>query len=250
MIYDSIAYHADTVNRLTVVNGVFGEQSVVYHNVAEIAYPLINPSTHIVMSIIATVLCIGFLLILLTLKGRIANVVKMVLDYRFTKKQYDEASRIGAMNTSHITLFTVSVVAVQIWLMTDHPEYRITGVVFLALLGVILLQSAALKIIAWICKSDDLLGEIALNRKLYADMVGAAVLPVTVVALLYNETEVEHIALYVSKILFTILIIATIARLLKVFGTAQVSYFFRFLYLCAFEISPYLALLIIFENID
>jgi Mg2+ and Co2+ transporter CorA len=125
-----------------------------------------------------------------------------------------------------------------------------TIIPFLALLGVFFLQSAALRLVALICKSENVLGEIDLNRKLYLSISGMIILPVTVLTLLYEGTDFGIIAILISKILFGILILLMMIRLLRVFAEAKVSYFFRFLYLCTFEISPYLALFIVFENIN
>jgi hypothetical protein len=90
---------------------------------------------------------------------------------------------------------------------------------------------------------------VSLNRKLYIGILGIMIMPFTVLALLYAETGIEKNALAISEILAGILILFMLVRLSKVFSEAGVSYFFRFLYLCAFEISPYLALFIVFESI-
>lgn len=230
---------------------IFGKNSVVYNQVSEITETkIINHSNNLIRSGITVGLCIYFLLILLFLKGRISSIGKMFSDYRFTKKQYEETSRISSINTSYIVLFTIIVVAIQFSLINKFHEYKMTIIPFLALLGVFFLQSAALRLVALICKSENVLGEIDLNRKLYLSISGMIILPVTVLTLLYEGTDFGIIAILISKILFGILILLMMIRLLRVFAEAKVSYFFRFLYLCTFEISPYLALFIVFENIN
>jgi hypothetical protein len=142
------------------------------------------------------------------------------------------------------------VISIQISLINKYQEYKMVAVFFLALLGIRFLQSAALRLLAVICKSENILGEVNLNRKLYLSVTGMITLPATVLALLYGGTTVEQAALLISKILFGILILLMVIRLLRVFKEAKISYFFRFLYLCTLEISPYLALFIVFENIN
>jgi hypothetical protein len=254
MIYDSLtnSVPADTGNLYIPAEfEIFGENSLAYNTVSEIQEAkIINNDSHFVRSGIAVGLCIYFLLILLFLKGRISDIGKMFSDYRFTKKQYEETGRLSTINTSYIILFTITVVSVQFALINRYREYEMTTVPFLALLGVFLLQSAALKLAALVCKSENILGEINLNRKLYLSASGMIILPVIVLSLLYEGTEAGNVAMLISKILLGILILLMMIRLLRVFNEAKVSYFFRFLYLCTFEISPYLALFIVFENIN
>jgi hypothetical protein len=253
MISDSLANNmaADTGSlHISVESWIFGENSTVYDRTSEILEAkTVNHSDHFVKSGVAAGLCIYFLIMLFVLKGRTSSIGKMLTDYRFTKKQYEATTRISTINTTYIVLFTIIIASVQFTLMANYQEYRMTAVSFLALSGIFLLQSAALKTVALICKSENILGEVNLNRKLYFGMLGIAVLPFTVLALLYAGTDVEETALAISKILAGILMLFMVIRILRVFSEARVSYFFRFLYLCTFEISPYLALFIVFENI-
>jgi hypothetical protein len=229
---------------------IFGEKSVVYNSISEMPdTKVINHSANLVKSGVAVGLSIYFLVILFVLKGRISSISKMFTDYRFMKKQYEATSRISTINITYIVLFTIIVVSVQFSLMVNYQEYKMTAVPFLALSGIFIVQSAALKLVALICKSENILGEIHLNRKLYLSVLGITILPLTVLALLYTGTRVEAIVFIISKILASILILSMAIRILRVFSEAKVSYFFRFLYLCTFEISPYLALFIVFENI-
>jgi hypothetical protein len=230
---------------------IFGEQSVVYHRVSEIAEAkALNSNDYMLKSGVAVGLSICFLLILLILKNRISIIGKMFADYRFTKKQYEETSRISSMNTSYIALFTIAVASILFSLMSNYQEYKLVAVPFLALSGIFIVQSAALKLVAFVCKAENIFGEIHLNRKLYINVSGAIIMPLTVTALLYSGTKIEQTFFTISQILTGILMLSMMIRILRVFAEAKISYFFRFLYLCIFEISPYLALFIVFENIN
>jgi hypothetical protein len=242
---------ADTGNLyITAEYGIFGENSVAYNRISEMSEPkAINHSDHFVKSGVAAGLCIYFLIILFILKGRMSNICKMLADYRFTKKQYEATSRVSTINTTYIVLFTIIIASVQFSIMANYQEYKMAAVPFLALSGISIMQSAALKLVALICKSEDITGEINLNRKLHFGVLGMIILPFTIMALLYTGTDAEETSFVISKILTGILILFMMIRILKVFSEAKVSYFFRFLYLCTFEISPYLALFIVFENI-
>jgi hypothetical protein len=230
---------------------IFGENSVVFNRTSEIAETkTINHSDNFVKNGVAVGLSICILLIFYSLKGRISSIQKMFVNYRFAKKQYEETSRITAINTIYIILFAIIVVSIQFSLLNNYQEYEMTIIPFLALSIILIVQSIALKLLALISHSESIIGEIRLNRNLYLSISGIIILPPTVLALLYEGTEVETIALIVSKILLGIIILSMIIRLSKVFSEANVSYLFHFLYLCIFEISPYLALFIVFENIN
>ncbi|MDR2653366.1 MAG: DUF4271 domain-containing protein [Prevotellaceae bacterium] len=232
-------------------SAIFGPNSVAYHKTSEmLETKTINHTDNFIRSGIAVGLCVYFLLILFILKERISSISKMFADYQFTKKQYEETSKISYINTTYIVMFTIVIASIQFLLINDYQEYKMLIVPFLALSGIFILQSTALKLIAWISKSENILGEINLNRKLYLSILGLIILPMTVLALLYEGSNVEKIALMTSKVLFCILMLLMVIRLLRIFSEAKVSYFFFFLYLCTLEISPYLALFVVFENIS
>jgi hypothetical protein len=230
---------------------VFGENSLIFNRTSEIAeVAIINYSDRFVKNGVVVGLSIYILLIFLSLQGKIANIRKMFVNYRFAKKQYEETNRITSVNTTYIILLAIIVISIQFSLLNNYQEYKMSMVTFLILSGILIVQSIALKLLALICHSENIIGEIRLNRNLYLSISGIIILPPTVLALLYEGTEVETAALIVSKILLGIIILSMIIRLSKVFSEANVSYLFRFLYLCVFEISPYLALFIVFENIN
>jgi hypothetical protein len=254
MIADSLINNTTTTPGslyIPVEFKIFGEHSVAYNKVSEIAEtkPL-NNSDYFVKSGVAAGLSIYFLFILLALNRRISSINKMFSDYWFAKKQYEETSRISVMNTTYIVLFTIIVLSVLFSLMKNYQEYKLSAVPFLVLSGIFIVQSSALKLVAQVCKAENLFGEIRLNRRLYLSVLGIAILPLTVIALLYSDTKVEQSIFLMSKILTGILMLFMTNRILRIFSEAKVSYFFRFLYFCTFEISPYLALFIVFENIN
>jgi hypothetical protein len=230
---------------------IFGENTAVCHRTSEITEAkTINHHDHFVKSGVAVGLSIYILLIFLALKGRMSSIRKMFADYRFAKKQYKETSRITTINTTYIILLAIITVSIQFSLLNSYPEYKMATVPFLSLSGILIVQSAALKLLAMVCHSETIMEEISLNRNLYLSISGITILPPTVLALLYEGTGVETVALIVSEILLGIIILAMMIRLSRVLSDANVSYLFRFLYLCIFEISPYLALFIVFENIN
>ncbi|MDR0725905.1 MAG: DUF4271 domain-containing protein [Prevotellaceae bacterium] len=232
---------------------IFGEHSEAYNKVSEIEEAkALNNSDYFVKSGVAVGLSVYFLLLLFVLKRRISSLCKMFFDYRFAKKQYEETNRISVMNTGYTVLFTIIVASALFSLMSNYQEYRLYAVPFLVLSGIFTVQSAALKLIALICKAENIFGEIHLNRRLYLSITGIAILPLTVVALLYSDSDikVEQSMFLMSKILIGVLMLFMTVRIIRIFSEAKVSYFFRFLYFCTFEISPYLALFIVFENIN
>jgi hypothetical protein len=254
MIFDSLtnSIAADTGKLYIPAEfRIFGDNSTVYNRTSEIAETkVINFSGHIVKSWVAAGLSVYILLIFFMLKGQTSTIRKMFINYRFTKKQYEETSRITTVNTMYIILFTIIVVSIQFSLWNDYQEYTMAAVPFFALSGIFAVQSVSLKLLALVCRSENIIGEIRLNRNLYLSVSGIVIFPFTVLALLYEGTEIKTAALTVSEILPGILMLLMMIRLSKVFSDAKISYLFHFLYLCVFEISPYLALFIVFENIN
>jgi hypothetical protein len=184
--------------------------------------------------------------ILFLLKGRISKISKMWTDYHFVKKQYEETTSIKTVNTTQLMLFTIVVAAIQFSLLSDYQDYKMVIVPFLALLGIFIFQSAFIRLTGWICKLEDVLGEIDFNRQIYLSILGIIILPLTLSALLYEGTIVEDTAFVTSEILLIFVLLFMIIRLVTVFSNAKIPYFFRFLYFCIFELSPYLILFIVF----
>ncbi|MDR2383558.1 MAG: DUF4271 domain-containing protein [Prevotellaceae bacterium] len=254
MIADSLINNITAAPESTYVPvdvKIFGEHSVAYSKVSEIAEAkALNSSNYFVKSGIAVGLGIYFLFLLFAFKRRISGIRKMFYDYRFAKKQYEEISRISILNTRYTILFTITVASILFSLMSSYQEYELSAVPFLVLSGIFIVQSSAMKLVALICKAENIFGEIHLNRRLYLSALGIAIMPLTVVALLYSDTKVEQSMFLTSKILTGVLMLFMAIRIIRIFSDAKVSYFFRFLYFCTFEISPYLALFIVFENIN
>jgi hypothetical protein len=226
---------------------IFGGNSVVYNKVSEISEmrPRTDTDTF-VKSGAAIGLAIYFLLILFFLKGRVSKISKMFTDYHFVKKQYDETTSIKAVNTTQLMLFTIVVMAIQFSLLSNYPDYKMALIPFFALSGIFIFQSALMRLTGWICKSEAMLGEIDFNRQIYLSTLGIIILPLTLSALLYGGTKVENTAFVISEILLAFVLIFMVIRLLTVFDQAKTPYFFRLLYFCVFELSPYLILFIVF----
>ncbi|MDR1341006.1 MAG: hypothetical protein LBK58_13280, partial [Prevotellaceae bacterium] len=207
MISDSLTNSATDTGKLYIPREfkVFGESSLAYNRVSEITEsPSINHRDNIVRSWLAVGLSIYILLIFFALKGRMSSIHRMFVSYRFAKKQYEETSRVTTLNTTYIILFAIIVVSIQFSLWSNYREYGMATVPFLSLSGIFIVQSAALKLLGMICHSEDIMGEISLNRNLYLSVSGITVMPLTVLALLYEGSEVETAALIISEILLGI----------------------------------------------
>jgi hypothetical protein len=229
---------------------IFGDKSTVYNRTSEITETKpVNFSNRIVKSWISAGLVLYLLLLFFALR-RLLVIQKMVTDYRFAKKQYEETSWITTSNIVPVILFTIVVVSVQYSLWSDYQEFAMIIIPILLLSGIFMIQSASLKLLGLVCRSENVTGEVRLNRSMYMSIVGIIISPLVILALLYEGTVVKMVALIASEVLLGILVLLMLIRLSKVFSEAKISYLFRFLYLCVFEISPYLAAFIVFENIS
>ncbi|MDR1895881.1 MAG: DUF4271 domain-containing protein [Prevotellaceae bacterium] len=248
---------SDNISEEIYVNSgkIFGNASIAYNSVSEISYSVTSYAEIkdvrqelFVKSSIALGLIIYMLFVLFSLKRYVLSTYKLLTDYRFAKKQYESTTSINLMNPNSLILFTILVVAISFSMFYNVTEYQLIIVPALAFAGIIILQSALLKLSGWVSKNEEVMGEIVFNRKYYMSILGIIIFPLTVLILLY-DTKIQRIALIISAILTILLLLFMVIRILKIFSEAGFSYFSRFLYLCTLEISPYLALFVVFENV-
>lgn len=238
----------------TDASGIFGTMSITQHKVSDISINIPQQSNeiHFIKSGIALGLIVFFLFILIYFKNSIISVYKILTDYRFSKKQFEESTTINVNNPVVLNIFTICILGISVFL-TGYDKNIISNFLmlpsfFLIFAGISLLQNGVLKVSGWASESVEIFGEILFNRNYYWGIIGLFLFPVTLIVLLYNLPVLSIILIY--GILLGTLVLLMIIRILKVFSEARVSYFFRFLYLCTFEISPYLALLIVFKSIS
>jgi hypothetical protein len=119
--------------------------------------------------------------------------------------------------------------------------------IYMILAGVWILQVIASKVCAVITFTEDLINEISFNKQLVSGVAGIILFPVVVIMLLYDNPSINEAMLKTGAILLSVFVILMIIRTFAIFFVARISTFQFFLYLCIFEISPYLALCIVFQ---
>jgi hypothetical protein len=199
--------------------------------------------------IVTFFLLVYLLAVLFTLRRHKSDLYKMFLDYRFARKHYEDSSDTSVVHPFYVVLFAIINVASLLALQFEQPDYRTAALLSAALSGVMLIQAGVMKVSGMLCQSDNIFNELEYNRKHYLSITGIIICPVTMLALLYdNQTKI--IALEAAKILGGVVMILMFVRLMKIFAETGVSYFFRFLYLCGLEISPYIVLYIVFKSVE
>ena len=223
---------------------IFGANSVVYSTVTEqtsnIEYKPQYINSFIVLGLI-------IFLSILYLHSNIANIIKLITNYNFSKKHFEESDAINVRKPTLFVVYTVIVVSLLFHTIFNLFDYFLLFPLALAFGSVLILQSGLLKLSGWVSDYRDLFNEIIFNRNYFLGLIGLIISPLVLLSFLYSFSS--KYLLIVQIILIIIPLLLMIIRILKVFSEAKVSYFFCFLYLCAFEISPYLMLLIGFEYV-
>jgi hypothetical protein len=199
--------------------------------------------------IAAFFLLVYLLAVLFALRHHKSDLYKMFLDYRFARKRYEDSSDTSAVHPFYVVLFAIINVASLLALQFEQPDYRTTALLSAALSGVMLIQAGVMKASGKLCQADNVFNELEYNRKHYLSITGIVICPVTMLALIH-DSRTTVVALEAAKILGGIVMILMFVRLMKIFAETGVSYFFRFLYLCGLEISPYIVLYIVFKSVE
>jgi hypothetical protein len=229
---------------------VFGTASTVFNTTDEVFCPqyIITEPSQYIKNGMALAMVVLMMIVLLFLKNHGYNLYRIIVNYRFAKKQYEETSSIPATGMLFMKIFTLLIVSIYFSLLLDLPEKYMITVPFAIFTAVFFAQNIFMRLTGFLCKTEEISGEIIFNRKYFFNIIGITVFPALLLSILYDSQQ-NRLFLSISGILLAITLATMQIRLMSVFTEAKVSYFFRFLYLCALEISPYFLLLIIFEYI-
>ncbi|MDR2562737.1 MAG: DUF4271 domain-containing protein [Prevotellaceae bacterium] len=201
----------------------------------------------------AVISLIAVFILLTIFSGRhLPDMFRAAYTYRYSGKRYSENYKFDARSGIYFTIFCGLILPFFIFKYLTSCglfdfDYCSLLLAYPALIGLWLLQAAATRVCAVVARADSLIGEINFSKRLMTGIAGIALFPVVVTLLLYEGTALHEVSLNVGFAILILMIIGTIIRMFVIFLSAKVSAFRFFLYLCAFEISPYLALYIVFK---
>lgn len=234
---------------------IYGRESISPHAWSEnvLVYKSADYENYSSRKGVAVISLFFVFVLLLVFSGRhLPDMFRAGYTYRLSGKRYSENYKSDARSGMYFTFFCGLILPFFLFTylcscgLFDY-DYRYLALTYPALIGVWLLQSAATRICSAVARAELLVGEINFNKHLMAGIAGIALFPVVVTLLLYDDQELRETILNVGVAILILMIICTVIRMFVIFSSARVSAFRFFLYLCAFEISPYLALYIVFK---
>ena len=231
-------------NESTSPNAYFGNALV--HNTVD------TRDEHSYKSAAVVGLILVFVLLLIFSGKYVPDMFRTAYSHRLSGKRYAENYKSDTHAGTYFVLFCALILPFFVFACLSsrgivEADYSHLGTMYPILIGVWLLQSAATKICSAVARVESLVGEINFNKRLMAGVVGIVLFPVVLALLLYDEPRLYDASLTIGMTILAVLIISMIIRIFTVFFEARISAFRFFLYLCAFEISPYLALYIVFK---
>lgn len=203
---------------------------------------------------LALSICLAMIILLFYTKGFVVNVFKMMVDYRMSSKHFEEDSTIESRYRFYFVIFFTVVLPVFMYGSCSYlfPAWQLDYlhllIIYLVFSGKWLLESAFFRLASIVTMSEHLTGELYFSRQLAYGATGILLFPIAIALLLYDNYEVLNTLVWVGIGLFACLFLFILIRSAMIFREARISIFFWFLYLCVFEISPYLVLYVVFQS--
>lgn len=227
---------------------IYGRQSILHGSLQMENIPQEESSQ---TGIIALTTILIVLVFLIHSKKNIFELIKASINYKLARKQFEE--NIGVLDTFRKYFFILSIISFSIFTSLVFAKqlyvYDLSVlhflIVFLFISGLLLIQGNVLKICGTVTLTQTMISEISFHRQLISGLGGMLFVPLTLGFLLYLEDEKILIA---GLSIYLLLFISFHIRTFLIFSRARISIFFWFLYLCTFEIGPFLPLYIVYQS--
>lgn len=179
------------------------------------------------------------------------------LSYPFANKVYYESgiSRKYAgqgMNLIYFisgSLFIFNIVKHYNIQLFDLPDINILIFSVLILVSLILFRIFCLKFVAFIFHKEKIINLFIFHFYIYNKLLGLFLIPF-LLFIPYTEGFLQTAFLYISFVIISIVFIYRLIRVIMYIFKNDIFIFYLFLYLCVFEILPYLVILKFLISLD
>ena len=195
--------------------------------------------------LIASFLLLGW--VRLFNKKYLISIVKSTVSYKESNTLYREKNVLMERASFLINLLFISNVALFILHLKQYLEIEILGIdeyvlyfiVFGSLMGLYVFRAISSSFIGYLFLKQKVFAEYFHNVNIYTKSTGLALLPM-IIALQFIAYEYLGIIIYIGISIAGFLYLLQLLRAFQIIIRNNVSIFYMILYLCAFEITPFL----------
>ena len=195
--------------------------------------------------LIASFLLLGW--VRLFNKKYLISIVKSIASYKESNTLYREKNSLMERASFLINLLFISNIAVFILHLKQYleieilgiDEYRLYFIVFGGLTGLYIFRAISSFFIGYLFLKQKVFAEYFHNVNIYTKSTGLALFPM-IIALQFIAYEYLGVIIYIGISIAGFLYLLQLLRAFQIIIRNNVSIFYMILYLCAFEITPFL----------
>ncbi|MDR1406259.1 MAG: DUF4271 domain-containing protein [Prevotellaceae bacterium] len=192
-----------------------------------------------------------FLLLFCYVRRFFSTLMSSLFNFHTAEKQFAENSLSVIMTSRALLVFSFISIGFFAWLILlragviaadNGLQWKYFGILIVALAAFFMLKAALLRLVEFISKNAPLMQLIIFFSRLHCIACGFLLFPIALL-IVTAGTETFFHGLSVAGfgvVLFFIMLY--ILRIIRIFFMAHISTFFLILYLCTFEVAPFLLL--------
>ena len=198
------------------------------------------------------ILILMFCGLMLLMKSYFSELLKVLKSFKSSHKEFEEETKSKMRFRKYITVFYTVIITgfaftgIEYFYPDLRFKYEYLLMMLLLFSGTESLKSGFIDIAGYLTLNKDVTDELKFNKNSVLGFTGVLLFPVLIITLLYNKNPaMVQIMFYAGGFLLSGGLIYLIIRYFMVFTASRISVFYVFLYICIFEISPYLLLYIV-----
>ncbi len=182
-------------------------------------------------------------------KKYITSIFKSIISYQESSSLLREKNSLMErasflLNTLFISNTALFIVQIKYFLnfsFSSIENHLVYFIVFSSLLALYIFRALTSGFIGYVFLKQKVFGEYFHNVNIFTKATGLLLFPV-IISLQFLSFYYVHIFIYAGMIMISLLYFFMIIRAFQIINRKNVSIFYMILYLCAFEISPFLVI--------
>ncbi|MDR3132585.1 MAG: DUF4271 domain-containing protein [Prevotellaceae bacterium] len=249
---DSLAQGNPAVWQEPAPEAVFGSYSVLSAPAKKPAEPAWRdaPSGIFEGFLSLGVMCL-FLLLFRYVRNFFSTLMNGLFNFLAAEKQFNENSLSVVITSRILSAFSFISIGFFIWLaalrtgwitMGDDLQWEYFWMIIGILAVFFIVKFSLLRIVEFVSKNAPVMQLIVFFNRLHCIACGFLLLPVILLMVASRDGVFFHSLTIAGFSVLLFFMLLYILRVIRIFLTARISIFFLILYLCTFEIAPFLLL--------
>ncbi|MDR2801806.1 MAG: DUF4271 domain-containing protein [Prevotellaceae bacterium] len=249
---DSLATESYPILPEATPEAVFGNYSVLSAPAKKPAEPVLrNTPSGLFEGFLSLGVIFLFLLLFRYVRNFFSTLMSGLFNFHAAEKQFNENSLSVIITSRVLLVFSFISIGFFIWMSVLRngwiaidavSQWRYFWIITGALAALFIAKTFLLRIVEFVSKSAPVMQLIIFFNRLHCIACGFLLFPIVLLMVTTGAGTFFHSLIIAGCSVLLFFMTLYIFRVIRIFLTARISIFFLILYLCTFEIAPFLLL--------